>query len=63
MADYLGSDGRTVIASVVVNYEVGRRVGDHVQHAFQLGWDHGILRSLGAACGCRENHGPGLKIK
>ena len=48
MADYLGSDGRTVIASVVVNYEVGRRVGDHVQHA--SGWDHGILRSLGAAC-------------
>ena len=48
MADYLGSDGRSVIASVVVNYEVGRRVGDHVQHA--LGWDHGILRALGAAC-------------
>ena len=48
MADYLGSNGRTVITSVVVNYEVGRRVGDHVQHA--SGWDHGILRSLGAAC-------------
>ena len=48
MADHLGSDGRTVIASVVVNYEVGSRVGDHVQHA--SGWDHGILRSLGAAC-------------
>ena len=50
MADYLGSDGRSVITSIVVNYEVGRRVGDYVQHAFQLGWDHGILRSLGAAC-------------
>ena len=49
MADYLGSNGRTVLTSVVVNYEVGRRVGDHVQQA--LGWDHGILRSLGAACG------------
>ena len=48
MADYLGSDGRTVITSIVVNHEVGRRVGDHVQHA--LGWDHGFLRSLGAAC-------------
>ncbi len=48
MAGHLGSDGRTVIASVVVNYEVGRRVGNHVQHA--IGWDHGILRSLGAAC-------------
>jgi 2-methylcitrate dehydratase len=48
MADYLGSDGRSVITSIVVNYEVGRRVGDYVQHA--LGWDHGILRSLGAAC-------------
>ena len=51
MADYLRSDGRAVITSIVVNYEVSRRVGDHVQHAFQLGWDHGILRSLGAACG------------
>ena len=45
MADYLGSDGRSVITSIVVNHEVGRRVGDYVQHA--LGWDHGILRSLG----------------
>src|ERR671918_854215 len=46
-----GSDGRAVITSIVVNYEVARRVGSHVQHTFQLGWDHGILRALGAACG------------
>src|SRR5919106_4957219 len=45
-----GSDGRAVITSIVVNYEVARRVGSHVQHTFQLGWDHGILRALGAAC-------------
>jgi 2-methylcitrate dehydratase len=51
MADALKSDGRTIITSIVVNYEVARRVGDHVQHTFQMGWDHGILRALGAACG------------
>jgi 2-methylcitrate dehydratase len=50
MADALKSDGRTIITSIVVNYEVARRVGDHVQHTFQMGWDHGILRALGAAC-------------
>jgi 2-methylcitrate dehydratase PrpD len=43
MADALKSDGRAIITSIVVNYEVARRVGDHVQHAFQMGWDHGIL--------------------
>ncbi|MFQ6029629.1 MAG: MmgE/PrpD family protein [Dehalococcoidia bacterium] len=50
MADYLRSDGRSVITSIVVAYEVSRRVGDYVQHALQRGWDHGVLRSLGAAC-------------
>jgi 2-methylcitrate dehydratase len=50
MADALKIDGRTIITSMVVNYEVARRVGDHVQHTFQMGWDHGILRALGAAC-------------
>jgi 2-methylcitrate dehydratase len=45
-----GSDGRAVITSIVVNYEVARQVGSQVQHIFQLGWDHGILRALGAAC-------------
>jgi 2-methylcitrate dehydratase len=50
MADALKSDGRAIITSIVVNYEVARRVGDHVQHTFQMGWDHGILRALGAAC-------------
>ena len=50
MADYLESDGRSIITSIVVGYEVSRRVGDHVQHAFPQGWDHGVLRSLGAAC-------------
>ncbi len=51
MADYLGRDGRSIITSIVVAYEVGHRVGDHIQHALQQGWDHGVLRSLGAACG------------
>lgn len=54
-----GSDGRAVITSIVVNYEVARRVGSHVQHTFQL-WlgpwhpsrSRGGLRR-------RENHGPG----
>jgi 2-methylcitrate dehydratase len=50
MADYLRSDGRSIITSIVVAYEVSRRVGDHVQHALPMGWDHGVLRSLGAAC-------------
>ena len=50
MADYLKSDGRSLITSVVVAYEASRRVGDHVQHALPMGWDHGVLRSLGAAC-------------
>jgi len=45
-----GSDGRAVITAIVVNYEVARQVGSHVQHTFQRGWDHGILRALGAAC-------------
>jgi len=51
MADYLKSDGRSLITSIVVAYEASRRVGDHVQHALSMGWDHGVLRSLGAACG------------
>jgi 2-methylcitrate dehydratase len=41
----------------VVNYEVARRVGSHVQHTFQLGWDHGILRALGAACAAGKTMG------
>jgi 2-methylcitrate dehydratase len=45
-----GSDGRAVITAIVVNYEVARQVGRHVQQTFQRGWDHGILRALGAAC-------------
>ena len=50
MADSLGSDGRAVITSIVVDYEAALRVGDHLAHTFHMGWDHGILRSLGAAC-------------
>ena len=50
MADYLKSDGRSLITSIVVAYEASRRVGDHVQYALPMGWDHGVLRSLGAAC-------------
>jgi 2-methylcitrate dehydratase len=50
MADYLKRDGRSLITSVVVAYEASRRVGDHIQHALPMGWDHGVLRSLGAAC-------------
>ena len=50
MADYLRRDGRSIITSIVVAYEVSRRVGDHVQYALPMGWDHGVLRSLGAAC-------------
>jgi len=57
MVDSLKSDGRTVITSIVVNYEVARRVGDQVQHTFQLGWDHGILRALGAACAAGKSMG------
>jgi 2-methylcitrate dehydratase len=45
-----GSDGRAVITALVVNDEVARQVGRHVQPTFQRGWDHGILRALGAAC-------------
>ena len=37
-----GSDGRAVITSLGVNYEVARRVGSHLQPTFQRGWDHGI---------------------
>ena len=54
-----GSDGRAVITSIVVNYEGARRVGEHVQHTFQLGWDHGILRALGAACAAGKIMGLG----
>lgn len=50
MADYLKSDGRSIIASLVAAYEVGQRVGNYVQHALHQGWDHGVLRSLEAAC-------------
>ncbi len=50
MADYLRRDGRSIITSIVVAYEVSRRVGDHIQYALPMGWDHGVLRSLGAAC-------------
>jgi 2-methylcitrate dehydratase len=45
-----GSDGRAVITALVVNDEVARQVGRHLQPTFQRGWDHGILRALGAAC-------------
>jgi 2-methylcitrate dehydratase len=50
MADYLRSDGRSIITSIVAAYEVSHRVGEHVQNALSMGWDHGVLRSLGAAC-------------
>src|SRR5262245_796588 len=50
VAEPRGSDGRAVITALVVNYEVARQVGSHVQHTFQHGWDHGIVRALGAAC-------------
>src|SRR4030095_12073153 len=53
-----GSDGRAVITAIVVNYEVARQVGSHVQQTFQRGWDHGILRALGAGRAPRHNHWP-----
>jgi 2-methylcitrate dehydratase len=50
MAYPRGSDGQAVITAIVVNSEVARQVGRHVQPTFQRGGDHGILRALGAAC-------------
>ncbi len=49
LADPLGSDGREVITSVVVAYEVFCRLSDQVV-AGELGWDQGIFSVVGAAC-------------
>ncbi|MEK7815184.1 MAG: MmgE/PrpD family protein, partial [Chloroflexota bacterium] len=49
LADPLGSDGREVITSIVVAYEVFCRLSDQVV-AGELGWDQGIFSVVGAAC-------------
>jgi 2-methylcitrate dehydratase len=48
LADPLGRDGRTVITSIVLAYEVFCRLFDHVA-AGELGWDQGIFSVIGAA--------------
>jgi 2-methylcitrate dehydratase len=49
LADPLGRDGRTVITSIVLAYEVFCRLFDHMA-AGELGWDQGIFSVIGAAC-------------
>jgi 2-methylcitrate dehydratase len=50
MADPLGCDGQTIIAAIVVAYEVFCRLSDAVVIG-DLGWDQGLFSVIGAACG------------
>ena len=50
LADPMVSDGRTVITSIALAYEVFCRLSDEVV-AGELGWDQGIFSVIGAACG------------
>ncbi len=50
VADPLKADGRTVIAAIVLAYEVFCRLSDQVVVS-DFGWDQGIFSVLGAACG------------
>jgi 2-methylcitrate dehydratase len=49
LAGPMGSDGRTLITSIVLAYEVFCRLSDQVV-ASDLGWDQGIFSVVGAAC-------------
>ncbi|MDA0263480.1 MAG: MmgE/PrpD family protein [Chloroflexi bacterium] len=50
LADPMVADGRTVITSIALAYEVFCRISDEVV-AGDLGWDQGIFSVIGAACG------------
>ena len=50
LADPMISDGRTVITSIALAYEVFCRLSDQVV-ASEFGWDQGIFSVVGAACG------------
>ncbi len=50
LAGPLGCDGRSVITSVALAYEVFCRLSDEVV-AGDLGWDQGIFSVIGAVCG------------
>ncbi|MBM3942972.1 MAG: MmgE/PrpD family protein [SAR202 cluster bacterium] len=49
LADPLGADGRTIITSIVLAYEVFCRLSDQVVGG-DLGWDQGMFSAIGAAC-------------
>ena len=49
LAGPMDSDGRDVIAAIVLAYEVFCRLSDQVV-ASDLGWDQGIFSVIGAAC-------------
>ena len=50
VADPMVADGRTVVTSIALAYEVFCRLSDEVV-AGDLGWDQGIFSVIGAACG------------
>jgi len=50
MADPMVADGRTVVTSIVLAYEVFCRLSDEVM-ASNLGWDQGMFGVIGAVCG------------
>ena len=50
VADPMVADGRTVITSIVLAYEIFCRLSDVVV-AGDLGWDQGMFSVIGAACG------------
>ena len=50
MADPMVADGRTVVTSIVLAYEVFCRLSDEVMAA-NLGWDQGMFGVIGAVCG------------
>lgn len=43
-------DGRTIIAAIVLAYEVFCRLSDQIDIG-ELGWDHGMVSVVGAVCG------------
>jgi 2-methylcitrate dehydratase len=49
LADARGCDGRTVITSIVLAYEIFCRLADQVNSG-AFGWDQGIFSVIGAAC-------------
>ena len=50
LADPMLSDGRTILTSIALAYEVFCRISDQVVIG-DLGWDQGIFSVIGAACG------------